>query len=75
MAGMCSTGRTDFADKLFRLSVPCVSAGRPAILELLRLPLNIIEELVERSQAEDSLIEYRATTGINDPNVVRFFEY
>jgi quinol monooxygenase YgiN len=36
--------------------------------------LEQIEELVEKSQAEDGMIEYRATTDLTDPNVVRFFE-
>jgi quinol monooxygenase YgiN len=36
--------------------------------------LDLIENLVEQSQAEDGMIDYRATTDVNDPNVVRFFE-
>ena len=36
--------------------------------------LDLIEDLVEQSQAEDGMIDYRATTDVNDPNVVRFFE-
>ncbi|WP_121823595.1 putative quinol monooxygenase [Halostella salina] len=36
--------------------------------------LDLIEDLVERSQAEEGMIDYRATTDVNDPNVVRFFE-
>lgn len=36
--------------------------------------LDMVEDLVEKSQAEDGMIEYRATTDVNEPNVVRFFE-
>ncbi len=36
--------------------------------------LDLIQDLVESSQAEDGMIDYRATTDVNDPNVVRFFE-
>lgn len=36
--------------------------------------LDLIEDLIEKSQAEDGMIDYRATTDVNDPNVVRFFE-
>lgn len=36
--------------------------------------LDLIESLVEQSQREDGMIEYRATTDVSDPNVVRFFE-
>lgn len=36
--------------------------------------LELIEELVEKSQAEEGMIEYRATTDVTDSNVVRFFE-
>jgi len=36
--------------------------------------LDLIEDLVEQSQAEEGMIDYRATTDVNDPNVVRFFE-
>jgi quinol monooxygenase YgiN len=35
---------------------------------------DLIEDLVEQSQAEEGMIDYRATTDVNDPNVVRFFE-
>jgi quinol monooxygenase YgiN len=31
-------------------------------------------DLVEQSQQEDGMIDYRAATDIADPNVVRFFE-
>lgn len=36
--------------------------------------LDIIEDLVEQSRAEDGMIEYRATTDVIDSHVVRFFE-
>jgi quinol monooxygenase YgiN len=36
--------------------------------------LDLIEDLVEQSQAEEGMIDYRATTDVNDPNMVRFFE-
>ncbi|WP_226040983.1 putative quinol monooxygenase [Natrinema sp. DC36] len=36
--------------------------------------LELIEELVTESQREDGMIDYRATTDVSDPNVVRFFE-
>lgn len=36
--------------------------------------LELIEVLVDRSQAEDGMIDYRATTDVKEPNVVRFFE-
>lgn len=36
--------------------------------------LELIEALVDRSQAEDGMIDYRATTDVKEPNVVRFFE-
>jgi len=36
--------------------------------------LDQIADLVEQSQAEDGVIDYRAATDVTDPNVVRFFE-
>lgn len=36
--------------------------------------LELIEDLVEQSQAEDGMIDYRATTEVGNPNTVRFFE-
>jgi quinol monooxygenase YgiN len=36
--------------------------------------LEMIEKLVEQSQTEDGMIDYRAATDVTDPNVVRFFE-
>lgn len=36
--------------------------------------LDLIGDLVEQSQAEDGMIDYRAATDVLDPNVVRFFE-
>jgi quinol monooxygenase YgiN len=36
--------------------------------------LDLIENLVEQSQQEDGMINYRAATDISDPNIVRFFE-
>lgn len=36
--------------------------------------LDLIKDLVEQSQAEDGMIDYRAATDVSDPNVVRFFE-
>jgi quinol monooxygenase YgiN len=34
----------------------------------------MITDLVERSRAEEGMVDYRATTDIEDPNTVRFFE-
>lgn len=36
--------------------------------------LDLIEDLVEQSQAEDGMIDYRAAKDVSDPNLVRFFE-
>lgn len=36
--------------------------------------LDLIEDLVEQSRQEEGVIEYRATTDVDDPSVVRFFE-
>ncbi|MFC7132715.1 MULTISPECIES: putative quinol monooxygenase [Salinibaculum] len=36
--------------------------------------LDLIEDVVEQSQAEDGIIDYRAATDISDPDTVRFFE-
>lgn len=36
--------------------------------------LDLIEDLVEQSQKEEGMIDYRAATDISDPNTVRFFE-
>ncbi|WMT08894.1 antibiotic biosynthesis monooxygenase [Natrinema thermotolerans] len=36
--------------------------------------LDLIADLVDESQAEDGILDYRATTDIAEPNVVRFFE-
>ncbi|MFC6988390.1 putative quinol monooxygenase [Haloplanus sp. GCM10025708] len=36
--------------------------------------LDLVDELVDKSQAEDGMIEYRATTDVQEPNVIRFFE-
>lgn len=36
--------------------------------------LDLIEDLVEQSNQEEGMIDYRATTDVSDPNVVRFFE-
>ncbi|AAG20902.1 MULTISPECIES: putative quinol monooxygenase [Halobacterium] len=36
--------------------------------------LELIADLVEQSQTEDGLIDYRAAVDVSDPNVVRFFE-
>jgi len=36
--------------------------------------LELIETLVEQSNEEDGMIEYRATTDVQDENLVRFFE-
>jgi quinol monooxygenase YgiN len=35
---------------------------------------DLFENLVEESQKEAGVIDYRAATDISDPNVVRFFE-
>jgi quinol monooxygenase YgiN len=36
--------------------------------------LDLIEDLVEQSQQEEGMIDYRAATDVSDPNLVRFFE-
>lgn len=36
--------------------------------------LDLIADLVEESQAEDGMIDYRAATDVSDPNLVRFTE-
>ncbi|WP_225336310.1 putative quinol monooxygenase [Halomicrobium urmianum] len=36
--------------------------------------LELAEDLVEKSNQEPGMIEYRATTDIGDENVIRFFE-
>ncbi|SEQ52458.1 putative quinol monooxygenase [Natrinema salaciae] len=36
--------------------------------------LDLIEDLVAESQREDGIVDYRATTDVVDPNVVRFVE-
>lgn len=36
--------------------------------------LDLIEDLVEQSQSEGGMVDYRAATDVSDPNVVRFFE-
>lgn len=36
--------------------------------------LDLIEALVEQSQQEEGMIDYRAATDVSDPNMVRFFE-
>ncbi|WP_160133438.1 putative quinol monooxygenase [Halococcus salsus] len=36
--------------------------------------LELLPDLVEGSRAEDGVIEYRATTDVTDPNIIRFFE-
>lgn len=36
--------------------------------------LDLVEDLVEQSQAEDGMIDYRATTEVGSPNTLRFFE-
>ncbi len=36
--------------------------------------LDLAETLVEQSNQEEGMIEYRATTDVSDPNTVRFFE-
>jgi len=36
--------------------------------------LELIEDLVTQSRQEEGMIDYRATTDVEDPNVIRFFE-
>jgi quinol monooxygenase YgiN len=36
--------------------------------------LDVMEDLVEQSQNEDGILDYRAATDVSDPNLVRFFE-
>lgn len=49
-------------------------ASFPVVPDRREEALEMIAELVEQSQNEDGTIEYRATTDLDDPNVVRFFE-
>ena len=37
--------------------------------------LETIRDLVEQSRAEEGMIDYRATTDVEEPNTVRFFEH
>jgi len=48
-------------------TVPIATQHREDALETIR-------DLVEHSRAEDGMIDYRATTDVEDPNTVRFFE-
>lgn len=52
---------------LLYATVPIDPDGREEALES-------IAELAERSREEDGVIDYRATTEVDDPNVVRFVE-
>lgn len=36
--------------------------------------LETIADLVEHSRAEEGTVDYRATTDVEDPNTIRFFE-
>jgi len=36
--------------------------------------LELIDTLVDESNEEEGMIQYRATTDVQDPNTVRFFE-
>jgi len=36
--------------------------------------LELIEDLVTQSRQEEGMIDYRATTDVEDPNLLRFFE-
>jgi quinol monooxygenase YgiN len=36
--------------------------------------LELISELVDHSQAEDGVVDYRAAADVDDPNLIRFFE-
>lgn len=48
-------------------SFPIKADKRPEALEL-------VETLVEQSNREDGMIEYRAATDVQDENTIRFFE-
>jgi quinol monooxygenase YgiN len=48
-------------------TVPVKPDERAAALEL-------VEELLAQSRTEDGTVTYRASTGVLDPNAVRFFE-
>jgi quinol monooxygenase YgiN len=49
-------------------------ASVPVTAEARQEALATIEELVAHSREEDGTIDYRATTDVEDPNTVRFFE-
>lgn len=36
--------------------------------------LELVDDLVDQSQAEEGMIDYRATTDLQEPAVIRFFE-
>lgn len=36
--------------------------------------LDLVDDLVDQSQTDDGMIEYRATTDFQESNVIRFFE-
>ncbi len=51
-----------------------VHASFPIDPEYREEALAEIEDLTEPSRAEDGMLDYRATTDVEDPNVVRFIE-
>jgi quinol monooxygenase YgiN len=51
-----------------------VHASFPIDPEYREEALAHIEDLTEPSRAEDGMLDYRATTDVEDPNVVRFVE-
>jgi quinol monooxygenase YgiN len=48
-------------------TIPLEAQHREAAIEM-------VEDLVEQSRAEDGVIDYRATTDVEDPNTLRFVE-
>ncbi|MFC4550543.1 MULTISPECIES: putative quinol monooxygenase [Halorussus] len=51
-----------------------VHAAVPIVPDRRSEALELIEDLADRSRAESGVVDYRATTEVGDPNVVRFFE-
>ncbi|WP_135830149.1 putative quinol monooxygenase [Halorussus halobius] len=51
-----------------------VHASFPIAPERREEALELVDDLVDQSQQEDGTIEYRATTDVQNPNVVRFLE-
>jgi len=65
--GLCTDGATGGTMIVIHASFPIDPDSREQALDL-------IEDLVEQSQAEEGMIDYQATTEVGNQNVVRFFE-